>query len=119
MSDDINEQRRMWQAKADATGHEVWWRGERFLPGGVEPVPPPTPKPAPGTKTYKVITQRDEFFGGQFDPVKLEVLVNRLAAEGWRVVSVATADVSTFWGSFWAGRGARQELVVFMEKSAE
>jgi hypothetical protein len=45
--------------------------------------------------------------------------VNELAADGWRVVSVATADVSTFWGSFWAGRGARQEMVVFLERTVE
>ena len=108
-------QRQKYQAQADATGREVWWRGEKFVPaGGV--VEPSAPK---GARLYKVITQRDEFFGGQFDPAKLETLVNKLAAEGWRVVGVATADVSTFWGSLWAGRQARQEMVVFMERAAD
>jgi hypothetical protein len=111
-----DEQRRKWQAKADATGVEQWWRGERFLPAGVEAKPAPVP--GPGSKVYKVITQRDEFFAGQFDPGKLEVLINKLASDGWRVVAVTTADVSTFWGSFWAGRNARQEMVVFLEKDA-
>lgn len=111
-------QRRKYQAQADATGKEVWWRGEKFAPaGGVTETP--APKAAPGTRLYKVITQRDEFFGGKFDPEKLEALINKLAAEGWRVVGVATADVSTFWGTLWAGRQARQEMVVFMERPAE
>ncbi len=86
-----------------------------------EPAPAPVevfePKrPPPGTREYRVITQRDEFFGGKFDPMKLQGLMNREAASGWRVVSVAAADVSTFWGSFWTGRGARQELVIVMER---
>jgi hypothetical protein len=109
------EQRKKYQAKADETGVEQWWRGERFVPGGKEPQPPPPPPP--GTRTYKVITQRDEYFGGKFDPQKLEALVNGLAAEGWHVVAVTAADVSTFFGTFWSGRGARQEMVVFLEKT--
>jgi uncharacterized protein DUF4177 len=102
------KQRQRYQRQADETGKEVWWRGERFLPAGVDPksVAPAVPAPTPGTKSYKVITQRDEFFGGKFDPEKLEIPVNRYAADGWRVVSVATADVSTFFGTFWAGRGS-------------
>jgi hypothetical protein len=42
-----------------------------------------------------------------------------LGHEGWRVVTAVTADVSTFWGTFWAGRGARQEIVVFLERVVE
>ncbi|WP_242335282.1 DUF4177 domain-containing protein [Anaeromyxobacter sp. SG66] len=85
--------------------------------------PPPAGQPEPvvlppGTKMYKVITQRDEFFGGKFDPNRLEELINMHAVEGWRVVSIATADVSTFFGSFWSGRGARQEIIVFLERDA-
>lgn len=75
--------------------------------------------PPKGTRVYKVVTQRDEFFGGQFDPVKLAQRLNELALDGWRVVAVATADVSTFFGTFWSGRGARQELVALMEKVVE
>lgn len=77
------------------------------------------PAPRPGQKIYKVLTQRDEFFGGKFNPETLEALVNQLAGDGWRVISVATADVSTFMGSFWGGRGARQEMIVFLEKTVE
>jgi len=119
-AEEAEEQRRKYQAKADETGEETWWRGEKVVPKGTAiAAPTPEARLKVGTLTYKVITQRDEFFGGKFDPEKLERLVNRLAAEGWRVVSVATADVSTFFGAFWAGRGARQEIVVFMEKTTE
>lgn len=76
-------------------------------------------RPKPGSKLYKVITQRDEFFGGKFEPAKLERVINDLSADGWRVVSVASADVSTFWGAFWSGRSARQEMVIFMERTVE
>jgi hypothetical protein len=76
--------------------------------------PPPPPPPPPGSTTYKVLTQRDEWFMGKFSPEKLEEAVNAYAAEGWRVISVATADVGSFFGSL-AGNG-RQEIVVFMEK---
>jgi hypothetical protein len=116
---DSDDQRRKYQAQADETGRDVWWRGEKFVPAGGLAERAPAPNPAAGTKVYKVITQRDEYFGGKFDPLKLESLINTLAAEGWRVVGVATADVSTFFGTFWSGRGARQEMVVFMERSAD
>ncbi len=78
-----------------------------------------TEAPPKGTRVYKVVTQRDEFFGGQFDPMKLAQRLNELALDGWRVVAVATADVSTFFGTFWSGRGARQELVALLEKVVE
>jgi hypothetical protein len=74
--------------------------------------------PKPGTTLYKVVTQRDGFFEGKFDPVRLEGLVNSLAVQGWRVVSVASTDVSTFFGPIWGVRGgSRQELIIFLEKS--
>jgi hypothetical protein len=84
----------------------------KSFPSIVEP-------PPPGTRIYKVITQRDEFFGGKFNPVALTNLMNDLALDGWRVVAITTADISTFLGSFWAGRDAREEIIVFMEKVVE
>ena len=45
-------------------------------------------------KEYKVMTQKDRFFGGKFDPEKLENAINAYAAEGWTVISVATAKHS-------------------------
>ena len=56
---------------------------------------------------YKVLTQKDRYFGGKFDPQKLEAALNSYAEQGWRVVGVATADIVS-WG------GGRQELVVVM-----
>jgi hypothetical protein len=56
---------------------------------------------------YKVLTQKDRFFHGKFDPEKLEAALNAYAEEGWRVVGAATADVGAL------GRN-RQEMVVIM-----
>lgn len=114
------QQRRKYQAQADETGKEVWWRSEQFLPRADPSLPvPPPPKPVvlPGAKVYKVLTQRDEWFMGKFSPEKLEMAINFYGAQGWRVVGVATADVGAIWGSLMGGQ--RQEIVVFMEKTAE
>jgi hypothetical protein len=81
---------------------------------------PPLPPPPPGTRVYKVITQRDAYFASKFNPEALEQLLNQHAREGWRVVSVTATDVGSFFGSFWAkgGGSARQELVVLLERDA-
>jgi len=42
---------------------------------------------------YKVLTQKDKFFTGKFDPMKLEEALNSYAEQGWRLVSCATADI--------------------------
>jgi hypothetical protein len=58
---------------------------------------------------YKILTQKDRFFGGKFDPLKLEEALNSYAHEGWTVTGIATADIPSFGGS-------RQELVVVMSR---
>ena len=58
-------------------------------------------------KQYKVLTQKDRFFGGKFDPEKLEAAINSYAAEGWEVVSVATANIPSF-------TGAREEMIIVL-----
>ena len=63
-------------------------------------------------KQYRVLTQRDDFFGGKFDPPTLESALNSLAAEGWALSAVATADISTMFG------GDRQEMVMILEREA-
>lgn len=60
-------------------------------------------------KQYKVLTQKDRFFGGKFDPEKLEAAINAYAAEGWEVVSVATANIPSF-------TGAREEMIIVMAR---
>ena len=60
-------------------------------------------------KEYTVITQRDKWFSGKFDPVALQNALNEYAKQGWRLVSCATAEVPGFGG-------ARQEFIAVMEK---
>ncbi len=60
-------------------------------------------------KQYKVMTQKDRFFGGKFDPEKLEKALNAYAEEGWAVISIATASIPSL-------TGAREELIVVMER---
>lgn len=109
-----------YQARADETGQELWWRDHRFVPkGGLLP-PPEDPTPLLGAKVYKVLTQRDEYFKSKFNPEALEQLLNQHARSGWRVVGMTATDVGSFFGSFWAkgGGATRQELVVLLEKDA-
>lgn len=115
-ADEREQKRAEYQRKADETGKEVWWRGERFSPGGV-----PQVIVSKRECEYKVVTQRDEFFESKFDPQRLEMLLNNYADEGWRVVSMTATDVGSFWGSLWpkGGGAARQELVVLLERRVQ
>ena len=63
-------------------------------------------------KEYKVLTQKDRYFAGKFDPEKLEGAMNSYASQGWEVKSVATAEIRGFGGS-------REEMVVVLERSPE
>lgn len=60
-------------------------------------------------KEYKILTQKDKFLGGKFDPVKLEEALNSYAQQGWRVVATATADIPG-WGA------NRQEMITILER---
>ena len=62
-------------------------------------------------KKYKILTQKDRFFGGKFDPEKLEDAINSYAPEGWQVCAVSRA---TFPGP---GSG-REEMIVILQKDA-
>lgn len=62
-----------------------------------------------GVREYKVLTQKDRFMSGKFDPAKLEQALNSYANEGWRVVSSATAQIPSFGSS-------REELIVILER---
>ena len=59
-------------------------------------------------KEYKVLTQKDKWFAGKFDPEKLEQAINSYAAQGWQVISVATASIPSAFG------GNREEMIVVM-----
>jgi hypothetical protein len=103
-------------------GEERFWDGEQWtdesrpLPSsdGPQPVkeasgPRPVSDGGGDRHLYKVLTQKDRFFGGKFDPERLEGALNAYAAEGWKVEGIATADIAT-WGT------SRQELVVVMSR---
>jgi predicted rRNA methylase YqxC with S4 and FtsJ domains len=61
-------------------------------------------------KEYKVLTQKDKWFAGKFDPEKLEQAINSYATQGWEVVSVATASIPGLTGN-------REEMVVVMARN--
>jgi hypothetical protein len=61
-------------------------------------------------KEYKILTQKDKWFGGKFDPMKLEQALNSYAEEGWRVVATATASFPGFMSS------NREELITILER---
>lgn len=96
-------------------GRERYWDGaewtDQYRPistaGGPTPVGGANGDPA--AIEYKVLTQKDRFFGGKFDPQKLEEALNSYAQQGWAVVGIATADIPSFGSS-------RQELVVVMSR---
>lgn len=60
-------------------------------------------------KKYKILTQKDRFFGGKFDPEKLESAINSYVPEGWQVCAVTTATFPGFGSS-------REEMIVVLEK---
>jgi hypothetical protein len=59
---------------------------------------------------YKVLTQKDRFFSGKFSPEKLEAAINGYAQQGWRAISMATAEIPGF--------GSREELIVLLERDS-
>ena len=60
-------------------------------------------------KQYKVLTQKDKWFSGKFNPESLETAINAYAEQGWRVVTCATADIPTITGK-------RQEFITVLER---
>jgi len=63
-------------------------------------------------KEYKVLTPKDRFFGGKYDPEKLEKAINTYATEGWEVVAVSTVSVASL-------PGAREGMIVVMEREKQ
>jgi hypothetical protein len=62
-------------------------------------------------KQYKILTQKDRFFGKKFNPVKIEEALNSFAEEGWELKVGATAEFPG-WG------GKREELILILEKES-
>lgn len=60
---------------------------------------------------YKVLTQKDKWFSGKFDPELLEQAMNAYAEQGWKVIAVTSASVPALTGH-------RDEIVVVFEREA-
>jgi len=58
---------------------------------------------------YMVLTQKDNVFGGKFNPQLITQALNNFAQEGWRVIE-ATTTTFPGWG------GDREELVFVLER---
>ena len=62
-------------------------------------------------KQYKVLTQKDKWFSGKFDPELLEKALNSYAQQGWEVKGMSTASIPGFLGG-----GTRDEMVIVLER---
>lgn len=65
---------------------------------------------APGAKEYKVLTTKDRYFDGKFDPSLLEPALNHYARQGWTVRAMGTPHLAGFSG------GMKEELMILMER---
>jgi hypothetical protein len=61
-------------------------------------------------KEYKVLTQKDRWFGGKFEPLKIEQALNAYAQEGWRLAAATTAQFPAVFS------GGRDELIMILER---
>lgn len=59
---------------------------------------------------YRVITMKDRFFGGKFDPSLLQNALNEYANDGWRLTEAVSAEFPGGLG------GSRNEIVMIMER---
>ena len=61
-------------------------------------------------KEYKVLTQKDKWFSGKFDPEILEDAINAYAKQGWTLKESFTAKIPGLMGQF------REEAVIIFER---
>ena len=64
---------------------------------------------------YKVITMKDRFFSGKFDPQKLETMLNDYAAERWTLKAATTAEMPAI-GGIGGLAGTREEIIFILER---
>lgn len=64
-------------------------------------------------KEYKILSQKDKWFTGKFDPTALEQALNSYAQQGWIVKAVFSASVPGYGYG-----GAREEAIVIFEREA-
>jgi hypothetical protein len=96
-----------------AESPEEWMPYHSFVQNNTAlPIPTQSPQQAyvhQNLKEYKILTQKDKWFGGKFDPELLEKAVNAYAKHGWRVISCATAQIPGFAGN-------REEMMIVLER---
>ena len=61
-------------------------------------------------KEYKVLTQKDTWFSGKFDPRKLEDAINSYSLQGWTLKAAFSAEVPAIWGK------SREEAIIILER---
>jgi len=59
--------------------------------------------------SFKVLSQKDKWFSGKFDPEHLEAAINAYASQGWIVNTGATATFPGFMVN-------REEMIVILER---
>ena len=64
-------------------------------------------------KEYKVLSQKDKWFNGKFDPFVLEKALNSYAKQGWKVICAFSADFVALIGP------AREEAIIILERECE
>ena len=62
-------------------------------------------------KQYKILSQKDKWFSGKFDPQRLEAAINAYAQQGWVVKAAVTAEIPGLMG-------AREEAIIILERDA-
>ncbi len=60
-------------------------------------------------KEYKVLTDKEGFFGNNFDTQKIETVLNGYAEQGWELKAVGRNEFPGFGGK-------RDEIVIFLER---
>ena len=60
-------------------------------------------------KEYKIVTQRDKFFGGDFDLQRLEEMLNVYASDGWKIAEVVDSSALSFLRN-------SDELIMILER---
>ena len=63
-------------------------------------------------KQYKILTQKDKWFSGKFDPQVLEEAINSYAQQGWSVTAAFSAEIPGLMGH------TREEAIVILERDA-
>ena len=61
-------------------------------------------------KQYKILSQKDKWFTGKFDPQRLEDAINSYAQQGWMVKAAFTASIPSVIGA------AREEAIIVLER---